>query len=174
MQSKNTDLHLPKSRCIIDSRVLVGVSATRDIVRDWGVAVRAAVVGVVAVRPRIFCFFAVRETMSRVAFVPRFCSVMFLIADVVRWIIFFWFAVRVWVAVCRFGTDCVRFWVVIVCVRFVFVRVPIFDVSATAQSIIWTVKHAAKIRFRPFISLSFSDTSKYVLCGARIFFILIV
>jgi hypothetical protein len=59
------------------------------------------------------------------------------------------------VFVLRGLTAVFRVVVVVFCVRAVGVRVVVFTVSATAPPMVGAIKHAAKNRFRPFISFSF-------------------
>ena len=143
IQSKNTVLHLPKSRCITVSRVIaardnnpprelrfvatrafdnVGLAVRANVVRADVVRVTSCVL-VVAARDTIFLFVDVRAEFVEFDAVLDFTVVEFL-GNVD--------------CVCRTGEFCER--------------VEFFATAATAPSQIGTAKHAAKNRFRAFIS----------------------
>ena len=138
IQSKNTVLHFPKSRCITVSRVCVVAARDSPVARTVRVVVwrgRDKTVFVVAVRDEI--------EFSRGVVATRDFSV-FVFRDVIVFVV-----VRGKTPVLDL-VDCVRAPVVVVGVVWRVVRVWI--VFATAPSNAGITKHAAKIRFRPFIS----------------------
>ena len=135
MQSKNTVLHLPKSRCITVSRVCVVAARDSPVART---------VRVVVWRGRDKTVFVVRAVteFSRGVVATRDFS-LFVFRDVIV------FVARGKTPILDF-VDCVRAPVVVVGVVWRVVRV--WVVFATAPSNAGITKHAAKIRFRPFIS----------------------
>ena len=159
MHSKNTLLHLPKSRCITDSRVR-GVAERDNPLRDI-----SFVLVCLAVRAVVGCFFAVLATtdVSRVGAAERLLSVefrfiTFLLDVVVRAVV----TVFCVFARCFTESEFRVFVVDVCCPRVDGVRVVFFALSAIAPFNIGTTKQAAKNRFRPFISLSdFMITKKF-------------
>ena len=158
MQSKNTDLHLPKSRCITLSRLMIVLVAARESPER---KLRGADV---AERADVFCFAAVRADVVR----PP--DAVLVVVGVVRDMAFL-FCGTGREEIVGFGVVVVRDFIVAVLRTFVVgagrvaefcVRTEFFATAATAPPDIGTAKHMAKNRFRPFISLSMKNDSRFI------------